>query len=145
MKGIHFWISDVVTPPNVYAYRLDACDLLTQFHLAEHDGVTGLLAHNYLSGSKFDALSLGQPVSVWYTDDHVEHFEVTSIHRFQKLQPARLNSDLLDLDSRAELTTAEVYARFYRGGHHVTFQTCLENEGRLDWGLLFVVASPSGK
>jgi len=56
-----------------------------------------------------------------------------------------LNSNLLDLDSHERLTTAEAYARFYRGGRHVTFQTCLEKEGRLNWGLLFVVAIPLGE
>jgi hypothetical protein len=40
------------------------------------------------------------------------------------------------------LSAREVFNKFYRGEPHVTFQTCLEGEGRLDWGLLFVVAQP---
>ena len=115
---------------------------LTQFHLASQNGVTGLLAHNYLSGKDFYELDIGQEVRVLYADHHVGRYQVTSIHRFQKLQPKKLYSDFLDLETHERLTTSQVFDQFYRGEPHVTFQTCLEGDGRLDWGILFIIASP---
>jgi len=134
----------VQQPEDNAAFVTNRRNSLTQFRMAAHDGVTGVLAHNYLSGRDFYKLQVGQRVSVWYDHQAVEHYQVTSIHRYQKLEPASLRSDLIDLETHRQLTTPEVYDLYYRGSHHLIFQTCMEGEGRLDWGLLFVVAEPAG-
>lgn len=115
---------------------------ITQFRQATQNDVTGLLAHNYLSGRDFYNLNIGQIVSVLYSDKKIRTYQVDSIHRYQKLIPSRLDSGLLELDSRKDMTSLEVFQRYYQGDHHVVFQTCIEGDGRLDWGLLFVIALP---
>lgn len=137
-----FSLPIIQQPQDKSIYVANLPGQLTQFHLASQNGVTGLLAHNYLSGKDFYKLDIGQEVRVLYTDYHVGRFQVTSIRRFQKLQPKKLYSDFLDLDTHEKLSTSQVFDQFYRGEPHVTFQTCLEGDGRLDWGILFVIASP---
>jgi len=132
-------------PENNPIYVANKSNILTQFQRATQNGVTGLLAHNFLSGREFSRLKIGQEISVTYTDHIVRNYRVSSIYHYQKLDPSDLFSDLIDLHSGRELSSSEVFNRFYRGRHHVTLQTCLEEDGRLDWGLLFVVALPTNQ
>lgn len=129
-------------PQNNDIFVSNKSDLLTQFHLAEQNGITGLLAHNFLSGSAFYKLDLGQDIWIVYGDKELKRYQVVSTHQFQKVEPSNLYSHLIDLNTQAELTVSEVYSQFYRGPHHLVFQTCLAGEGRLDWGLFFVMAVP---
>lgn len=116
---------------------------VTQFKSAAENGVTGLLAHNFLSGSQFYKLNIGQDLSIVYGDGTYKDYEVTGISRFKKLTPSSLRSDFIDLQTDRKMTTAEVFSRFYTGKEKVTFQTCLEKEGLSNWGLVFIVAEPS--
>lgn len=116
--------------------------LITQFGLAKRSGITGLLAHNYLSGALFYGLDVGDELFVIYGDGRIKTYRISSIHRYQKLNPNSSKSNYRDLGSGKILTTKQVFNRFYRGVHRVTFQTCLENEGNLNWGLTFITATP---
>lgn len=123
-------------------YVAGGADVITQFGKPAQEGVTGLLAHNYRSGKEFYGLTLGQRITVYYGGDVTRAYQVTSIQRFQKVDHTDIYSDLIDLETNARVSSTEVYNRFYAGSPHVTFQTCLEGEGYLDWGLYFVVAEP---
>jgi hypothetical protein len=35
-----------------------------------------------------------------------------------------------------------MFKRVYFGDRHVTFQTCIEKDGALSWGRLFIIAVP---
>lgn len=114
----------------------------TQFRSAAQNGVTGLLAHNYLSGKLFYRLKLGQEVHLVYGSGALKSYRVAKIERYQKLDPGSLRSDLIELRTGKRLTTDQVFKRYYSGSDHVTFQTCLANEGISNWGLTFIVAEP---
>lgn len=116
--------------------------LITQFSLANRSGITGLLAHNFLSGALFYNLDIGDELFIIYGDGNIKSYRVSSIHRFQKLDPNSSKSNYRDLSNGKVLTTKQVFNRFYRGVHRVTFQTCLESEGNLNWGLTFITATP---
>src|SRR5688572_18470694 len=62
-------------------------DELTQFNMAAQAGNVGLLAHNYLSGSSFSKLKAGDVVILVFGDGHTESFSVTSVLRYQALDP----------------------------------------------------------
>ncbi len=129
-------------PPDNAVFVSGENGRVTQFRLAYQNGVTALLAHNYLSGTKFYDLKIGQIVTINYADQSVRHYTVTRIDRYQKVNPSRLQSKLIDLSSHKIFSTTEVFNRYYRGDHHVIFQTCLKGDGQLNWGLYFVVAVP---
>ena len=116
--------------------------LVTQFRMAERNGVIGLLAHNYLSGKEFYNLGIGQTIWLAFEGEDHRSYEVASIDQYQRLDHAGPSDEFIDLSNQGLLSAREVFNKFYRGEPHVTFQTCLEGEGRLDWGLLFVVAQP---
>ena len=137
-----FSLPVVQQPADDLIYVSNKRDLLTQFQLADQNGVVGLLAHDYLAGKKFYDLQVGQIVSITYQDDSVRHYQIISLHRYQKINPSDLYSDFVDLDTHEQLSSAQVFSLYYLGNHHLTLQTCLEGEGRLDWGLFFVTASP---
>jgi len=40
------------------------------------------------------------------------------------------------------LTAEQLFNRVYRGDRHVTFQTCIDANGDISWGRLFVIAIP---
>ncbi|MEW5957276.1 MAG: hypothetical protein AB1801_06110 [Chloroflexota bacterium] len=137
-----FALPVVQQPPNNSIFVSNKHDLVTQFQNAAQNGVIGLLAHNYLAGSLFYKLAPAHEVMLVYGDGLVERYRVKSVHRFQKLEPPSLRGNLLDLSTGKIVTAAEVFHRFYRGEHRLTFQTCLERNGRLDWGLMFIEAVP---
>jgi hypothetical protein len=115
----------------------------TQFRIAAQYGTVGLLAHNYLSGRYFSQLEVGQEVRLVYGDGQVKTFVVTEVLRYQALQPNNPYSSFRDLNEKGEvLSTEQMFKRVYFGDHHVTFQTCIEAEGNLSWGRLFVIAVP---
>jgi hypothetical protein len=115
---------------------------VTQFQNAARNGVTGILAHNYLSGELFFQLELGQQVQLIYGNGKVARYTVSDIQRFQKLQPSNPKSQYIDLSTGKEMSTDQVFNRVYSGKNHVTFQTCIKKGDDWSWGLIFVIATP---
>jgi hypothetical protein len=146
IRGVYvsglFSLPVIQQPKNNPIFVSNKHDRMTQFQNAAQNGVTGLLAHNYLAGSLFYKLTPGNNVLIVYGDGAIRRYQVVSIHRFQKLKPANLHSRLVDLSTGREFSAAEVFMRFYGEEHRVNFKTCLERGCHLDWGFLFVVAVP---
>lgn len=114
----------------------------TQFSTAAQYHVIGLLAHNYLAGASFSRLMIGQEVRIVYGDGRVEYFIVNRLARFQALQPDIHNGNYVDLNSKFLYSTQDIFSMFYEGDFHVTFQTCIQQDGNPSWGRLFVTAIP---
>jgi hypothetical protein len=117
-------------------------DVITQFASASQFNVTGMLAHNTHAGIKFFNLEVGQEVLLVKGDGSFSAYRIDSIRQFQALQPLSPYSDFLDLDSGEKLSAVDLFYQVYSGDHHLTFQTCIENDGEASWGRLFVMASP---
>ena len=117
----------------------------TQFRMATQFGNIGLLAHNHLSGKDFSQLAVGQEVRLVYGDGHFETFVVTEVLRYQALQPTSPYSSFRNLDKDETLSAEGMFKRVYFGDRHVTFQTCIEKDGELSWGRLFVIAVPKSE
>ena len=116
---------------------------VTQFASASQFGNIGLLAHNYLSGKFFSQLRIGEEIQLVYSDGRVETFVVNEILRYQALEPKSPYSSFQNVDNQEEiLTVGQMFDRAYRGGRHVTFQTCISAEGNSSWGRLFIIAAP---
>ncbi|MBI3242970.1 MAG: hypothetical protein HYZ49_11820 [Chloroflexi bacterium] len=126
-------------------YISAAPDTATQFRYATFTNVIGLLAHNHVSGAQFFNLNFGQEVWIVYGDGAKQGYLVANILRYQALQPASTRSQFLDLDTGEVVSSAQLYDRVYRGEHHLTFQTCIEQGGVATWGRLFVIATPLGE
>ncbi len=116
--------------------------VLTQFNMAAEVGNIGLLAHNYLAGSVFPQLNIGQDVNLVYGNGRVESFIVTDMQHYQALDPYSTTSDFRDLDTNTSISADELFRQVYRGDRHVTFQTCIEANGNTSWGRLFIIAEP---
>jgi hypothetical protein len=117
----------------------------TQFRMASQFGNVGLLAHNHLSGKSFSQLAVGQEVRLVNGDGSVEYFVVAEILRYQALQPHNPYGTFRNLDKDETLSAEQMFKRVYFGDRHVTFQTCIEAEGNLSWGRLFVIAIPKSE
>jgi hypothetical protein len=114
----------------------------TQFSMASQFGNVGLLAHNHLSGKSFSKLAPGQEIRLVYGDGRVEYFVVTEVLHYQALQPNSPYSSFRNLDQDETLSAEGMFKRVYFGERHLTFQTCIEKDGQLSWGRLFVIAVP---
>jgi hypothetical protein len=128
-------------PENNDLYVSIKRDLVTLFSAATVNGVTGLLAHNFLAGAHFYDLQIGQ--EIWLVEDEtdVRGYQITDIQQYQRVD--RLDGDIfIDLETQTSLDTSEIFDRYYTGEPHLTLQTCLENEGDPSWGLTFIVAEP---
>jgi hypothetical protein len=147
VRGVYvpgiFALPVVQQPGENYSFVSTLDERVTQFGRAALFDVIGLLAHNYLSGKHFYQLVIGQPVIIVMGDGTTRHFTISEISGFQRIRkPARLD-EFIDVISGKKYSSLQVFNRFYNGYHHLTFQTCLEKDGDLDWGLYFVVAQPA--
>ena len=127
-------------PSDNAGYVPSVAGLAAQFSFAAQSGITGLIAHNYLAGELFFNLEIDQEVTVVYGDGRMQHYIIRDQQRYQALSPDSPYSDFLDLDTNVRLSSTDLYNRVYTGAHHLTFQTCIENDGILTWGRLFVIA-----
>jgi hypothetical protein len=112
----------------------------TQFSMAKKYGITGLLAHNYLSGRLFFNLGLGDVIQVIYGDGEIRNYQITEIQRYQALQPKSPTSQFVDLDTGERITSTQLFKRVYMGSHHLTLQTCIQEGSEDSWGRLFIIA-----
>ena len=132
-------------PSNNAGYVSTKNGEVTQFGMASQFGNVGLLAHNHLSGKLFSQITAGQEVRLVYGDGKVETFIVTEILQYQALRPNSPYSDFRGVSDGKTLTAEQMFKRVYFGDRHVTFQTCIEKDGNLSWGRLFVVAIPKAE
>ena len=114
----------------------------TQFQNAALKGVTGLLAHNFLSGALFFNVQTGQEMDTVDGDGKITRYRVEKILTYQKLKPSSPTSDFIDLETNQRQSSGEVFSRVYSGQSHLTLQTCLRKGDNWSWGLLFVMATP---
>lgn len=115
---------------------------VTQFSLA-NGGTVGLLAHNYLAGSQFSSLKVGEEVILNFLNERKRYFNVVSVHAYQALSPTDPYSDYIDLDRPDQrMTSTDVFNAVYRQGDAVVFQTCIARNGNSSWGRLFITARP---
>ncbi len=116
--------------------------VVTQFSIASEVGNVGLLAHNHLAGISFTGIKHGDQIILIYGDGHTEIFLVEVIQQYQALSPLSPYSQFKDLETQSTLTAEELFRTVYRGEYHLTLQTCIEKDGDLSWGRLFVIAKP---
>jgi hypothetical protein len=116
-------------------------NLVTLFGDAAENGVTGLLAHNFLAGALFYNLEIGG--ELWLVDGEEETtgYTVTNIEQFQKIDGGEADT-YINLRTQESMSTSEVFDRFYTGEPHLVLQTCLEEDDDPSWGLTFIVAQP---
>lgn len=149
LRGVY--VSDTLAlpvvqqPSNNAGYVSNNNGEATQFRMASQFGNIGLLAHNHLAGKSFSQLTVGQDVRLVYGDGKVETFVVAEVLKYQALQPNSPYSEFRGLDDSKTLTAEKMFKRVYFGNKHVTFQTCIENNGNLSWGRLFVIAIPKAE
>jgi hypothetical protein len=142
------YVDDVLALPvvqqpkgdNLYVSRL--MGNVTQFQSAASHGVTGLLAHNYLSGDLFYGMELGQVVNLIYGDGRVKHYIIDDIQSYEKLEGDFYTSNYMNLETGEVLTTPDLFQLMYTGDDKVTFQTCIKNGSDWSWGRIFIVAIP---
>lgn len=141
----HFALPIVQQPYGSPGFVSSYNDILTQFRMANQYGSVGLLAHNYLAGQEFFDLEVGNEVRLVHGDGKVEYFVVTEILEYQAMQPNSVYSSFRDLETEEVLSVEQMFKRVFFGDRHVTFQTCIEKDGNLSWGRLFIIAIPKSE
>lgn len=125
-----------------YGYVSTRKDTLTQFSITDRE-VIGLLAHNHLAGQYFYELMQGDLLTVFGSQQTQLHFRITHIIKLRALDPQSYHSEFEDLRTGRIMTAKEVFQRFYTGFPHLTLQTCVELDGVMNAGRMFIVAIPS--
>ena len=126
-----------------YIYPED--QTVTQFRRPGQFGVTGLLAHNTLSGQLFFYLKTQDALYLVFGDGHTQQFRISSIQRYQALSPTDPFSDFVDLNnaSRAVINNETLFQRVYTTSGQLVLQTCFAQNGDLSFGRIFIIANPA--
>jgi hypothetical protein len=127
-------------PTGSAAYVSEQNGVVTQFAMAAQHGAIGILAHNYLAGSSFLNLSIGQELSVVYGDGETAHYIIKDVRQFQALSPYSPYSDFIDLETNARYTSGSLFYEVYGHSNTLVLQTCIAAEGVDSWGRLFIIA-----
>ena len=114
----------------------------TQFHQASLFGATGLLAHNDLSGRYFFEITPGTDLVLVYGNGRTSRYTVSEIGDYQRLSLTDLRSDFVDIATNEKKSTDELFAHYYQQDQALTLQTCIAQNGILDWGVRFILARP---
>lgn len=129
-------------PSGQPTYVSSTDDAITEFSMARKYGVIGMLAHNYLAGTFFYEIKIGDIVNIVYGDGEIDEYLVIDIQSYQALQPTSPHSQFLDLSTNEKLSATQLFYKVYTGNPHLTLQTCIQ-EGSIDsWGRLFIIAEP---
>lgn len=138
----HFSFSVVEQPINNPGFISESENTVTRFRTADKYGSTGFLAHNYLAGSKFLDLKVGDRIDLKIENEETQSFWVFSIRKFQALSPCSAYSDFIDLESGQRFSASELFLDFYGQDDLIVLQTCLEKDGLKSWGRIFIMAYP---
>jgi hypothetical protein len=117
---------------------------LTQFVLPKDYGAVGILAHNYLSGSRFGQLRPDTEIMVVFGSGRIDRYLVSHIEQFQALDPYNPVSSFIDVTDPTQrvITSSELFRRIYTKPGQLIFQTCIEKNGESSWGRVFIIANP---
>jgi hypothetical protein len=117
---------------------------LTQFSIANQYGVTALLAHNYLMGQTFFKIQEGDVLTVVFGDKTFQEYRVEEIRRYQALTPTSPYSKFINLadPDKKVITAADLFYEIYTQKGTLVLQTCIEKDGELSWGRIFIIATP---
>jgi hypothetical protein len=121
-------------------------NVLTQYSKPTQYGVTALLAHNYLnSGKMISQLQPNQEIFLVYGDGKVTRYHISSVQYFQALSPHDTRSDFRDLNGPGGTVISydRLFDQMYTKSNQLVFQTCLEANGDLSWGRIFISADPT--
>jgi hypothetical protein len=144
IRGVYikdaFALPIIQQPEGNIAFVSDQDNTITEFQSATMNGVTGLLAHNYLSGALFYNIQSGDEIFIVYGNGTIRRYIVNEISQYQRLERSNLRSNFVELKNNEILSSDQVFSRYYRGAHRVTFQTCLAQNGFSNWGLQFTQA-----
>ena len=146
LKGIYvegiLALSVVQQPPRQDAFVSEELGEVTQFRKAAENGVTGLMAHNYLSGILFYSLLPGHEIKLVYGNGRVRCYRVRQIYEFQRLPAPNLRGNFINVSTEDTWSAARVFRFFYQDDDRLVLQTCLEKDGKTNWGLRFITADP---
>lgn len=139
-----FAMDVVQQPQNDPGYISTADGTLTDFRMARDYGTIGMLAHNYLAGERFDDLEVGDTIYLVYGDSQYETYSITSVERYQALTPNSPYSSFNSLDDpNVQLSAESLFYQVYGQEDALVLQTCIEKDGELSWGRLFITAEPN--
>lgn len=117
----------VQQPKSQPAFVSSDPDKATQFGLASTYGTIGLLAHNFAGGGDFADVVVGDKVNLVYGDGRIQEYRVSSILRFQAIDPTNTRTSFLDLSTQLKATAEDLFMKVYSGAPHLTLQTCISN------------------
>jgi len=146
LKGIYledkFALRIVQQPAGQAGFVSSTQGVVTQFAPAADYGVIGLLAHNFLSGSNFYEVNVGDVITIANGDSEIQQFKVSSVHTFQALSPNNTSSRFVNQATSEEISATQLFQKMYQGDPHLVLQTCIAKDGEPSWGRLFVIAEP---
>ena len=139
-----FAMDVVQQPQNNPGYISSTDGELTDFRLARDYGTIGMLAHNYLAGQHFDELEVGDTIYLVYGDSHYVTYSITNVESYQALTPNSPYSAFVSLDDpNVQLSAENLFYQVYGQEDALVLQTCIEKDGELSWGRLFITAEPN--
>ena len=132
----------VEQPPGRPEFVSDIPGTVTNFQNVVGESVIGLLAHNYLSGEEFFSINHSDEIHMVMGDGSVRSYRIKEFHSYQALDPQNLRSNFINVKDGSILTARQLFSTMYTGSDKLVLQTCIEEEGLLEWGRLFIIAQP---
>lgn len=133
----------VQQPSGSPGYVSTSPNTVTQFKMASEMGNIGLLAHNYLAGADFSKLKKNDTIVLVFGSGYTQSFVVEEVLAYQAISPLSPYSNFKDLVTQETVSAQQLFNKVYRGDFHLTLQTCIEKDGELSWGRLFIIAKPA--
>ena len=137
-------IKIVPQPNGKYSWVSNDSNSFTEFSVPKKLYDTQyFLAHNTKAGSHLNEIKIGDVIKFRESNaglgEHTER-KVKEIRKFKALQPTNLKTPLVDLSTGKQYSVEDITKEMWTNNKQVVFQTCIEKEGDINWGRLFVIA-----
>jgi hypothetical protein len=142
--GNLFDLPVVQQPSGNSGYVSTMSDTFTQFGMASNYGSIGVLAHNYLAGKYLNSLSVGDVITVTFTDGSIKDYTVSDVKIYQALSPESMYSNFVDVNNTSKvLSSSNMFLSTFGLKGALVLQTCVTKNGNSSWGRIFVIAYAS--
>jgi hypothetical protein len=112
------------------------------FAYAQKYGSLGIVAHNTMAGQQFSSAVPGETIRLLNDDGSLAFYTIRETQRYQALQPNSPYSDFINMETGERISSTNLFFKIYNKSNPLVFQTCIEKNGDVNWGRLFVIARP---
>jgi sortase (surface protein transpeptidase) len=137
LSFLSFSFTVLYQPDAMHYYVYAVAGTVTNYSEAKNGNI-GLLAHEELAGKTFTQLKQSDIITLRFSDERIEKYQVSHVLRYVALEPYNISSPFINMETKEISAAIDLGNSLYVfAKDQLVLQTCYDNAH----GRLFVVAT----